>query len=127
MNNFDARPELAIAFKIVAKKCKILIELMRVFLCNKSLLSNPSNSVKLNSIFDEKTVILFYTFIFNNIFNELVNISEDEEFILELQNMEINDYDKDVFMKNCVSYILEFSTFMNNHYNLIANGNANCT
>ena len=122
MNNFDARPELAIAFKIVAKKCKILIELMRVFLCNKSLLSNPSNSVKMNSIFDEKTVVLFYTFIFNNIFNELVNISEDEEFILELQNMEINDYDKDVFMKNCVSYILEFSNVMNNHYNLINNG-----
>ena len=71
MNNFDARPELAIAFKIVAKKCKILIELMRVFLCNKSLLSNPSNSVKLNSIFDEKTVVLFYTFIFNNIFNTI--------------------------------------------------------
>ena len=122
MNNFDERPELVIAFKIVAKKCKILIELMRVFLCNKSLIANPSKSVKLNSIFDEKTVVLFYTFIFNNIFNELVNISEDEEFILELQNREINDYDKDVFMKNCVSYILEFSTVMNNHYNLINNG-----
>ena len=130
LNNFDARPELLIAFKIIAKRCKILVELMRLFLYNKNLsTSNASTSastnkpaIKINSIFDEQVVTMFYNFIFYKLINELVNISEDEEFLLEIQGSEINDYAKDQFLKNSVAYVLEYINIMSNHYNLVNNG-----
>jgi hypothetical protein len=124
INNFNARPELILAFQIISKRCKILIELMQVFLYNKFLMSEYSSSktVKINSIFDEKVVILFYNYIFYTLYNELLTISEDTEFLLELQNLQINDYDKNEFIKSSVNYILEYSSTMNNHYNLINNG-----
>lgn len=126
LNNFDARPELLIAFKIIAKRCKILVELMRVFLYNKNLSVSASTSsksaVKINSIFDEQVVTMFYNFIFYKLINELVNISEDEEFLLEIQGSEINDYAKDQFLKNSVAYVLEYINVMSNHYNLVNNG-----
>ena len=124
LNNFDARPELLLAFKIIAKRCKVLIELMRVFLYDKTLISSnvKTLAVKINSIFDEKVVSMFYNFIFYKLINELVNISEDSEFLLEVQALEINDYAKDQFLKNCVSYVLEYINVMSNHYNLINNG-----
>lgn len=124
INNFNARPELILALKIISKKCKILIELMQVFLYNKFLVSDYSSSktVKINSIFDEKVVILFYNYIFYTLYNELLTINESTEFLLELQNLQINDYDRDEFIKNSVNYILEYSSTMNNHYNLINNG-----
>ena len=130
LNNFNARPELLIAFKIIAKRCKILVELMRLFLYDKNLItSNASTSastnkstVKINSIFDEQVVTMFYNFIFYKLINELVNISEDEEFLLEIQGSEINDYAKDQFLKNSVAYVLEYINIMSNHYNLVNNG-----
>ena len=124
LNNFDARPELLIAFKIIAKRCKILVELMRLFLYDKNLITSNSakSTVKINSIFDEQVVTMFYNFIFYKLINELVNISEDEEFLLEIQGSEINDYAKDVFLKNSVAYVLEYIDIMSNHYNLVNNG-----
>ena len=122
LNNFDARPELLIAFKIIAKRCKILVELMRVFLYNKNLSASSKSAVKINSIFDEQVVTMFYNFIFYKLINELVNISEDEEFLLEIQGSEINDYAKDQFLKNSVAYVLEYINVMSNHYNLVNNG-----
>ena len=116
IHNFEAKPGLKIAFSFISRRCKILTELMNVFLYNKSLSKN------IISIFDKQTILLFYSYIFNNIFNELININEDEEFLLELQNLEINDYDKDELLKNCVNYILEFLNIMNNHYSYIDNG-----
>ena len=129
INTFNNDPALEIAFKILTNKCKILLDLMKVFLYNKSLINNTTETetikdkdpIKLNSIFDDKMVMLFYNYIFNNIFNELINITENEEFILEIQSMELNDYNKDDFIKNTINYILEFSNIMNNHYNLINN------
>jgi len=135
LNNFEARPELLIAFKIIAKRCKILVELMQVFLYDKNLIkstnstnSNSTNSnstksaVKINSIFDEQVITMFYNFIFYKLINELVNISEDEEFLLEIQGSEINDYAKDQFLKNSIAYVLEYINIMSNHYNLVNNG-----
>jgi hypothetical protein len=124
INNFNARPELIVAFKIISKRCKILLELMPVFLYNKFLISDYSSSktVKINSIFDEKVILLFYNYVFYTLYNELLTISDSPEFLLQLQDLQINDYDKDEFLKNSVNYILEYSTIMNNHYNLINNG-----
>ena len=130
LNNFNARPELLIAFKIITKRCKILVELMRLFLYDKNLsTSNASSSsssnkpaVKINSIFDEQVVTMFYNFIFYKLINELVNISEDKEFLLEIQGSEINDYAKEQFLKNSVAYVLEYINVMSNHYNLVNNG-----
>jgi uncharacterized ubiquitin-like protein YukD len=124
INNFNARPELIVAFKIISKKCKILLELMPVFLYNKFLVSDYSSSktLKINSIFDEKVVMLFYNYIFYTLYYELLTISDSPEFLLTLQDLQINDYEKDEFLKNSVSYILEYSSIMNNHYNLINNG-----
>jgi hypothetical protein len=124
INNFNARPELIVAFKIISKKCKILLELMPVFLYNKFLVSDYSSSktLKINSIFDEKVVILFYTYIFYTLYYELLTINDSPEFLLTLQDLQINDYDKGEFLKNSVNYILEYSSTMNNHYNLINNG-----
>ena len=124
INNFEARPELILAFKLISKKCKILIELMQVFLYNKFLVSDYSSSktAEINSIFDEKVVILFYNYIFYNLYNELLTISDTSEFLLEIQNLQINDYDRNEFLKNSVAYILEYSNTMNNHYNIINNG-----
>ena len=131
INTFKNDPALEIAFKIVANKCKILVDLMKVFLYNKSLINNTTesetikdkdkDSVKLHSIFDDKMVMLFYNYIFNNIFNELINITENEEFVLEIQSNSLDNYNKDDFIKNTINYILEFSNIMNNHYNLINN------
>jgi hypothetical protein len=122
LNNFDARPELLLAFKIIAKRCKILVELMQVFLYNKTLIASSKSNVKINSIFDEQVVTMFYNFIFYKLINELVNISDDEEFLLEIQGSEINDYAKDQFLKNSVAYVLEYINIMSNHHNLINNG-----
>jgi len=124
INNFNARPELLLAFKIISNKCKILIELMPLFLYNRFLIGDTmsSKTVKINSVFDEKVVILFYSFIIYNLYNELLILGESPEFLLQLQNLQINDYDKDEYMKNSVAYILEYSSIMNNHYNLINNG-----
>jgi hypothetical protein len=122
LNNFDARPELLLAFKIIAKRCKILIELMRLFLYDKNLMKSAKSTIKINSIFDEQLVTMFYNFIFYKLINELVNISEDKEFLLEIQGSEINDYAKDQFLKNSVAYVLEYINIMSNHYNLINNG-----
>ena len=129
LNNFNARPELLIAFKIITKRCKILVELMRLFLYDKNLsTSNASTAssnkpaIKINSIFDEQVVTMFYNFIFYKLINELVNISEDEEFLLEIQGSEINDYAKEQFLKNSVAYVLEYINVMSNHHNLVNNG-----
>ena len=124
INNFSDRPELLLAFKIISNRCKILIELMPVFLYNKFLMSKYSSSktVKINSVFDEKVVMLFYNYIFYNLYNELLTIGDSPEFLLQVQDLQINDYDKDEFMKNSIAYILEYSSIMNNHYNLINNG-----
>jgi hypothetical protein len=122
LNNFNVRPELLLAFKIIAKRCKILIELMRLFLYDKNLMKSSKSTIKINSIFDEQLVTMFYNFIFYKLINELVNISEDEEFLLEIQGSEINDYAKDQFLKNSVAYVLEYINIMSNHYNLINNG-----
>lgn len=122
LNNFNARPELLIAFKIIAKRCKILVELMRLFLYDKNLIANTKTTPQINSIFDEQVVTMFYNFIFYKLINELVNISEDSEFLLEIQALEINDYAKDIFLKNSVAYVLEYINVMSNHYNLVNNG-----
>ena len=124
INNFSARPELLLAFKLISNRCKILIELMPLFLYNKFLMSKYSSSktAKINSVFDEKIVMLFYNTLFYNLYNELLTIGDSPEFLLQLQDLQINDYDKDEFMKNSVAYILEYSNIMNNHYNLINNG-----
>jgi hypothetical protein len=124
INNFSARPELLLAFKIISNRCKILLELMPLFLYNKFLMSKYSSSktAKINSVFDEKVVMLFYNTLFYNLYNELLTIGDSPEFLLQLQDLQINDYDKDEFMKNSVAYILEYSNIMNNHYNLINNG-----
>lgn len=122
LNNFNVRPELLLAFKIIAKRCKILVELMRLFLYDKNLMKSAKSTIKINSIFDEQLVTMFYNFIFYKLINELVNISDDEEFLLEIQGSEINDYAKDQFLKNSVAYVLEYINIMSNHHNLINNG-----
>jgi hypothetical protein len=131
LNTFSNKHELASAFKIVAHKLQLLTQLMKVFLYNKSLIASPEpvniNRTALgqiNSIFDEKLITLFYNYIFYNIFNELLNISEDQEFMLQIQNVETTDYNKDDFLKNIISYIMCYSNIMNSHYNLINNGYA---
>ena len=131
LNTFNVKSELAIAFKLVAKKVQLLTQLMKVFLHNKSLIMNHETlNVKktvikqINSIFDDKLIILFYTYIFYNIYNELLSISEDQDFMLQLQNIDTTDYSKDDFNKNIINYIMCCSNIMNNHYNLINNGYA---
>ena len=126
LNTFTNKHELALAFKIVAQKLQLLTQLMKVFLYNKSLLKSvdpekPAPS-QINSIFDDKLITLFYNYIFYNILNELLNISEDQEFMLQLQNIDSSTYNKDDFMKTIINYILCYSNIMNAHYNLIANG-----
>jgi hypothetical protein len=95
---------------------------MRLFLYDKNLMKSSKSTIKINSIFDEQLVTMFYNFIFYKLINELVNISDDEEFLLEIQGSEINDYAKDQFLKNSVAYVLEYINIMSNHYNLINNG-----
>ena len=131
LNTFNIKDELAIAFKIVANKLQILTKLMKVFLYNKSLMQdseqlsiNKTTLNKINSIFDDKLITYFYTYIFYNIFNELLSISEDQDFILQIQNVETTDYNKDDFNKHIINYIMCYSGIMNNHYNLISNGYA---
>ena len=133
LNTFTNKVELATAFKIVAKKLELLTRLMKVFLYNKALIINTNSeslnlnqtaTTKINSIFDEKLLMLFYTYIFYNIINELLSISEDQEFMLQIQNIETTDYNKSDFMKNIIEYIMCYSNIMTNHYVIIANGYA---
>uniref|UniRef100_A0A6C0DW05 Uncharacterized protein n=1 Tax=viral metagenome TaxID=1070528 RepID=A0A6C0DW05_9ZZZZ len=121
LNTFDSKHELEYAFKIVAKKLQLLTQLMKVFLYNKSL---ETSTKQINSIFDEKLITLFYNYIFYNIYNELLSINEDQDFMLQIQNVETTDYNKDDFIKSIINYIMCFSNIMNNHYSLINNGYA---
>jgi hypothetical protein len=128
LNTFTNKHELTLAFKLVAQKLKLLTQMMKVFLYNKSLLKSvdpekPALS-QINSIFDDKLITLFYNYIFYNILNELLNISEDQEFMLQLQNIDSSTYNKDEFMKTIINYIMCYSNIMNTHYNLINNGYA---
>jgi len=131
LNTFANNHEFAAAFKIVANKLQLLIQLMKVFLYNKSLVATPeplnvnkTTLQQINSIFDEKLIGLFYNYIFYNIYNELLSISEDQEFMLQIQSIETTDYNKDDFLKNIINYIMCASNIMNGHYNLINNGYA---
>jgi len=128
LNTFTNKHELALAFKLVAQKLQLLTQMMKVFLYNKSLLKSvdPEKPAlnQINSIFDDKLISLFYNYIFYNILNELLNISEDQEFMLQLQNIDSSTYNKDEFMKTIINYIMCYSNIMNTHYNLINNGYA---
>ena len=46
---------------------------------------------------------MFYIYIFYNIFNELINITEDTDFILEIENLELNDYPNIHFVGDALS------------------------
>jgi hypothetical protein len=129
LNTFNNKHELNVAFKIVANKLQVLTQLMTVFLYNKSLIltHEPINLNKtalqqIHSIFDDKLISLFYNYIFYNIYNELLSISEDQDFMLQIQSIETTDYNKDDFLKNIINYIMCSSTIMEGHYNLINNG-----
>ena len=57
--------------------------------------------------------------IFYTIFNELIQITNNNEFILEI--VEIENYDIKETNNVIINYIYEFLNIMNNHYNLIDN------
>lgn len=116
--SFSEKPELALVFKLVKNKCKILNDII-----NNTLYYKPINIAKsqtpINSIFDDEYIELFYTYVFYSIFNEYINITKNDLFHFEIGNYD--DYNIDNINEMIINYILEFMNIMNNHYKLLNN------
>tara|TARA_B110001450_G_scaffold221352_1_gene217325 strand:+ start:2737 stop:8517 length:5781 start_codon:yes stop_codon:yes gene_type:complete len=118
LNTFSEIPELELVFKIIKNKCAILIKLMNIILYNKPI-SIANSKSKINSIFDENFIKLFYTYVFYTIINEYINITNDEVFKLEITSYD--EYDNVLFNEKILNFVMEVTNIMNNHYALLNN------
>ena len=120
LNNLPNEPGLDIVFKLIKNKSNIFIKLMKYCKYVAPVeVSNSKEKIFIPSIFDKEFITYFYTHIFYSIFNELINITKDEEFILEIGEEE---YYKEAETKNVIiNYIYEFLNIMNNHLDLTNN------
>tara|TARA_B100001093_G_C26848807_1_gene1024112 strand:- start:115 stop:4338 length:4224 start_codon:yes stop_codon:yes gene_type:complete len=111
---FSEVPEFEIIFKIIKQKYLILQNIINYTFYVKSInISNSSKDLKIYSIFDEEYIKYFFIYCFYSIFNELVNISSNSQFKLDITSIE--DYDEDILHENIGNYIYESLNIMNNH------------
>lgn len=114
----NVKEELRSAINILTSNNKLLLEILEYVLYNEPIVLD--SETKIPSIFDKDLLQFLYYYVYYNLINELLNISSNEEFIIEATSYEKHDANEfDEFM---VNYILEFSNIMNNHYKLLNSG-----
>lgn len=120
LNNLPIVPGLDIIFRLIKNKSNIFIKLMKYCKYIAPLeVSNSKEKFLIPSIFDKEFISYFYTYIFYSIFNELINITKNDEFILEIEQEE--DYKEEEANNVIINYIYEFLNIMNNHLDLTNN------
>ena len=119
---FSEVPEMELVFKIIKNKCSVLQNLSYATFFNESIvISNLSSKNMLYSVFDEEYIKYFFTYVYYSIFNEIINITNDTQFNLELSGYNNDTYSSDELEVKLVNYIHDFLVIMNNHNNLLKN------
>jgi hypothetical protein len=111
----NVKEELRSAINILTSNNKLLLEILEYVLYNEPIVLD--SETKIPSIFDKDLLQFLYYYVYYNLINEFLNISSNEEFIIEAASYE--NYDASEFNEFMVNYILEFSNIMNNHYKLL--------
>ena len=118
--SFTNLPELELVFRIIKNKCHILFKLSQISLYISPInVANSKDKLSIKSIFDGDFIQYLYSYIFNSIIYEYINISQNKYFLLEIGNYE--NYDETKLNDNIFNYIYEFVNIMENHYNLLNN------
>ena len=107
-------------FEIIIKNCKVLIDFMNnIFYKKEITIGNSKTGEKISNVFDEKFLTEFYNYIFYTFINELLIITSNETFMMEIGNS--SNYNKEKLEELNVNYLITFMNIMNNHYNLLNN------
>ena len=112
----DIKEEFRIAINILSSNNKLL-EILEYVLYNEPIILD--SEIKIPT-FDKELLQFLYYYVYYNLINDLLNISSNEEFIIEATSYE--NYDVNKFDEFVINYIIEFSNIMNNHYKLLSSG-----
>ena len=120
LNNLPIVPGLELVFKLIKNKSSIFLKIIKLAkYIGPIKISNLGGDKYIPSIFDEEFITYFYTYIYYSVFTELINITRNEEFILEIG--EYDEYIEKDINNTIMTYFYEFLNIMNNHSNLINN------
>ena len=121
LNTFTSTVGLDLVFNIIKNKCNIFLKLIKFIKYNKPIIitDNDGKNIELPSIFDKEFIKYFYTYVFYCIFNEYINITQNEQFLLQIT--EYTDYNNIDIQNSIIEFIYEFLTIKNNHLDLINN------
>jgi len=109
---------LKLVFDLIRNKCSILIQLMSLSKYNSPItVSNSDEDLTINSIFDQEFIKYLYTYIFNSVIYEFINITNNDYFNLEIATYD--DYNEQRLQQSITNYIYEFFNIMNTHHNLL--------
>ena len=114
--NFNNTPTFNIIFNHIKKKFNILLKLSNHLMFYNKIDTVNGNIIE--NIFDKDILNFIYKNFFLSIFNEYLNILENNDFELYIIANDPN-YDKNETYKGIFKYISNFLTTLNNHYNLI--------
>ena len=118
LNSFSNKPGLDLVFKLIKNKFAIFLKLIKIIKYNSPIkISNSSSDTEIPSIFDKEFITYIYSYFFYSVINEYINITNDDQFNLEIQDTD--NYDEDDIKTNIINYIFEFLNIMNNHTKLI--------
>jgi hypothetical protein len=123
-NSFSFNSGLELVFKIIKNKSHIFLKLIKFIKYKTPItISNSEENYEIPNIFDKEFIKYFYSYIFYNIINEYINITSNQQFILEVS--EYDHYNEDNIKNDVINYIYEFLNTMHNHLNLINNNYKN--
>ncbi len=114
--SFSYVNSMDLVFKILKNRSKILMTLLENIKYYESI---DTGDDIINGIFDKQFIELFNNYVFNSIFNDLINITSNPEFVLEITNYE--DYNEEELKTSNISYMSLFTNIMFSHNNLVNN------
>ncbi len=114
--SFSYVNSMDLVFKILKNRSKILMTLLENIKYYESI---DTGDDIINGIFDKQFIELFNNYVFNSIFNDLINITSNPEFVLEITNYE--DYNEEELKTSNISYMSLFINIMFSHNNLVNN------
>jgi hypothetical protein len=114
--SFSYINSMDLVFKIIQNRARILMTLLENIKYYESI--DTGDNI-INGIFDKQFIQFFNNYVFYSIFNDLINITSNPEFLLEITNYE--EYNEDKLKSNIVSYISLFMNIMISHNTLVNN------
>jgi len=111
----NVKEEFNIAINIIINNNNLLLNILENLLFNEAIILN--SEIRIPSIFDMELLQFFYYYIYYNLINDLLNITNNNDFLLEVSNYD--KYDENELNQFIVNYIIEFSNIMNNHYKIL--------